>query len=155
MSKQDALDYRPLISGSDDDIDDVEGSRSRQNLVFEWSSRRKRAVVIIIVVQSILNAFLIASVLYLYSRRGPSNPVFPQLTYCEPFLSAAPTSSANFLSVHVAPVQDLISFRVQKFYEGFGENITIYQRDPSDEVDQAWQDLYSCESVPARSLTGI
>ncbi|EJC99578.1 uncharacterized protein FOMMEDRAFT_43149, partial [Fomitiporia mediterranea MF3/22] len=42
-----------------------------------------------------------------------------------------------------APAQDVVSFKVQKFYEGFGENITIYQKGTSDEVDKAWEDLYS------------
>ncbi|KAL5513654.1 hypothetical protein ACEPAH_4053 [Sanghuangporus vaninii] len=123
MNKQEIFDYRPLISRSDDGIGEAENIRSRWNLPPAHSPWHNRVLVVVFVVQSLLNIFLIVSGLYLYSRRGPSNPIFPQLTY--------------------SPVQDLVSFGVQKFYEGFGENITIYQGNPSDEVDQAWEDLYS------------
>ena len=83
MGKEQDVDYRPLMSSSDEGIDEVEVLRPRWSLALNVSPWRKRAILAVFIVQTLLNIFLIGSGFYLYSRRGPSNPIFPQLTYCE------------------------------------------------------------------------
>jgi len=56
------------------------------------------------------------------SRRGPSNPIFPQILY--------------------SPAQDVLSYKVVKFHSAFGASLPIYDKPPSPEVDAAWDALY-------------
>ncbi|THU91642.1 hypothetical protein K435DRAFT_227317 [Dendrothele bispora CBS 962.96] len=41
-----------------------------------------------------------------------------------------------------SPAQDVIDYHVVKFDSGFGHDIPIYDRSPSEEVDAAWESLY-------------
>ncbi|KAG8408219.1 hypothetical protein J3459_018083 [Metarhizium acridum] len=47
------------------------------------------------------------------------------------------------LTPSTAPAQDAIRYEVKKFHRGFGEQKTIYQGDPSPEVDKIWKSLYN------------
>lgn len=50
------------------------------------------------------------------------------------------------IAYYTAPAQDVLEYQTYTFDSGFGKGTTIYQGAPSDEVDQAWEDLYSCKS---------
>jgi hypothetical protein len=43
----------------------------------------------------LLNFVLVTGIVYLYSRRGPSNPIFPESLYC------------TFASIHTQPVYSI------------------------------------------------
>ena len=81
--KHEEIDYRPLMSSSDEGIDGVEVMRPRLSLQLGVTLLCKQVLIAILVTQTLLNIVLIGSGFYLYSRRGPSNPIFPQLTYCK------------------------------------------------------------------------
>lgn len=42
-----------------------------------------------------------------------------------------------------APVQHLLEYRPVLYGNGFNDQVSIYQGDPSPEVDEAWEDLYN------------
>ncbi|KID84028.1 hypothetical protein MGU_08681 [Metarhizium guizhouense ARSEF 977] len=42
-----------------------------------------------------------------------------------------------------SPAQDAILYEVKKFHRGFGDKKTVYQGDPSPEVDKVWKSLYN------------
>lgn len=50
----------------------------------------------------------------------------------------------------IAPAQDAISYQAVKFRDGFKDDVSIYQGDPSPDVDQAWVDLYDSTNNPNR-----
>ncbi|KAK0229199.1 hypothetical protein EDD85DRAFT_138830 [Armillaria nabsnona] len=41
-----------------------------------------------------------------------------------------------------SPVQDVVSYHPVKFNPGFAWDMPIYEQEPTDEVDQAWAELY-------------
>ncbi|KAJ7186492.1 hypothetical protein C8R46DRAFT_1206495 [Mycena filopes] len=41
-----------------------------------------------------------------------------------------------------SPAQDMITYKTVKFHRGLEDDIPIYERAPSPEVDKAWEDLY-------------
>ncbi|KJK74826.1 hypothetical protein H634G_09870 [Metarhizium anisopliae BRIP 53293] len=47
------------------------------------------------------------------------------------------------LTPSTAPAQDAIHYEVKKFHRGFGDKKTVYQADPSPEVDKVWMSLYN------------
>lgn len=47
------------------------------------------------------------------------------------------------LTPSTAPAQDAIHYEVKKFHRGFGDKKTVYQGDPSPEVDKVWKSLYN------------
>ena len=80
---EDDVDKRPLMSPSDEGVDEIQALRPRWSLApgsFLW---RTRVLLAIFIGQGLLNIVLIGTGFYLYSRRGPNNPIFPQLTYCK------------------------------------------------------------------------
>ncbi|KAK0509232.1 hypothetical protein JMJ35_008603 [Cladonia borealis] len=79
----------------------------------------------IMITSMTLNAILVSGGLYFYSKRGPWNPIFPQILY--------------------SPAQMAVEYKVVKFKSGFGSHVTEYQGLPSDELDQRWWDLYGCK----------
>lgn len=44
---------------------------------------------------------------------------------------------------HVAPLQHLLEYNPVLYSNGPRDPITIYQSEPSREVDQAWENLYN------------
>jgi hypothetical protein len=44
--------------------------------------------------------------------------------------------------VPIAPAQSVLADQIVKFTGAFGTEKSIYQGDPSPEVDKAWEDLY-------------
>ena len=42
-----------------------------------------------------------------------------------------------------APAEDIIEFVPVRFSIGIGKQSTVYQGEPSDVVDKAWEDLYN------------
>jgi hypothetical protein len=49
------------------------------------------------------------------------------------------------LTYRAAPAQEVLEYEIRKFHGGFHSDLSIYQGPPSDELDQAWEDLYNCE----------
>ncbi|KAF7422778.1 hypothetical protein PC9H_010937 [Pleurotus ostreatus] len=45
--------------------------------------------------------------------------------------------------LHLAPVNDAISYNYQSFVGGFNQDLSLFQAPPSKELDQRWRDLYS------------
>lgn len=45
-----------------------------------------------------------------------------------------------------SPAQDVLKSRVIKAANGFRQDTTIFQGEPSPELDEAWESLYSCPS---------
>ncbi|KAJ3500350.1 hypothetical protein NLJ89_g9839 [Agrocybe chaxingu] len=76
----------------------------------------------LVVIQAILNVSLVCIGVASYLQRGPKKTIFPQSLY--------------------SPVQGLLGYETKVFYEGFGEDKSVYQRPPSPEPDAAWEDLY-------------
>ncbi|PQE19437.1 tat pathway signal sequence protein [Rutstroemia sp. NJR-2017a BBW] len=48
-----------------------------------------------------------------------------------------------FLQLTYSPVQHLLEYEVRKFRLGLGDDITEYQGEPSPELDERWNSLYS------------
>ncbi|KAF7334528.1 hypothetical protein MVEN_02282600 [Mycena venus] len=46
------------------------------------------------------------------------------------------------LTVSKAPAQQAVVYKTVKFHRGLEDDIPIYERPPSAEVDQAWEELY-------------
>ncbi|KAJ7906204.1 hypothetical protein B0H13DRAFT_1619603 [Mycena leptocephala] len=46
-------------------------------------------------------------------------------------------------STALAPAWTAVAYKVVKFHRGLQDDIPIYERPPSDEVDQAWEQLYA------------
>ncbi|KAK5996325.1 hypothetical protein PT974_03080 [Cladobotryum mycophilum] len=46
-----------------------------------------------------------------------------------------------------APAQDAIEYEVKRFHRGFGDEKTLYQGDPSPDLDKAWKELYDEVSI--------
>ncbi|KAJ6602798.1 hypothetical protein DFH09DRAFT_1355000 [Mycena vulgaris] len=49
----------------------------------------------------------------------------------------------NFPEAGYSPAQHMIAYHTVKFDRGLQEDIPIYERPPSAEVDQAWEELYA------------
>lgn len=98
---------------------------------------------IVIVLSILLNFSLGITLIYHYARRGPNNPIFPQMLYCKDSLNSSKTAECT--NYFTAPAQDALKYKVQKFSTGFerGAKASIYMHAPSDEVDRAWKDLYN------------
>lgn len=47
----------------------------------------------------------------------------------------------------VAPAEDYIEYKAQKFTRGLAGDVPVYERPPSLEVDKAWEELYMCECL--------
>ncbi|KAJ3552823.1 hypothetical protein NM688_g3950 [Phlebia brevispora] len=74
----------------------------------------------LLAVQSIA---LLAVLLYLVQHRESGPSTCPQLLY--------------------SPVQDEIVYESKMFFKGQNRSSSVYSNDPSDQVDQAWHDLYA------------
>ena len=143
--KMSGVQSRPLLGVHiEDHLPWSEDSNSTENLRIHtrsaWSkSPWRRAIFSCSLVSSLLlNTFLLSSFAYQWSRRGVSNPIFPQLLYCMlPHASAFRTKLTL-----VAPVNNLIKYNVQKFTTGFGNQRSKYQAPPSEQKDKDWEDLY-------------
>lgn len=135
--------YRPLRTSSDDGSGETLPLSPYYTFlgISVDSPMRRRLALLILLSQGLLNVVLVATGLYYYAHRGPSNVLFPRGLYCGFAIKCFRRSL--LMTVFSAPAEDVLSFKVHEFYEGFGENVTIYQHDPSDEVDKAWEDLYS------------
>ncbi|KAJ6589321.1 hypothetical protein B0H19DRAFT_235640 [Mycena capillaripes] len=49
----------------------------------------------------------------------------------------------SFPEAGYSPAQDAIVYKKVKFHRGLEDDISIYERPPSAEVDQAWEELYA------------
>ena len=49
-----------------------------------------------------------------------------------------------------APVEDILEYSTRLFSRT--SDISLYNGPPSEAVDQAWEDLYNCESFPVNAL---
>lgn len=45
--------------------------------------------------------------------------------------------------VYVAPLQHLLEYKPVLYSNGLRDQMSVYQGEPSREVDQAWEDLYN------------
>jgi len=86
----------------------------------------------------LLNVMLLSIGAFLYQRRGPASPIFPQALYCKYHHSVM----GSFRSPDLAPAQDVLKYEVVKFDTAFGHGKTKYQGDPSPELDKLWEDLF-------------
>lgn len=87
-----------------------------------------------------INAVLIALCLYLFTLQKPAlQSPFPQHIYCK-ILPTSSLSCAYWQSS--APAQDALAYKTVIFHSNSGNDTTIYQKPPSEEVDAAWEDLY-------------
>ncbi|KAK7688360.1 hypothetical protein QCA50_008732 [Cerrena zonata] len=121
--------YRPLLADENEEglekRNDVEDRSEIQKLhVGAVAGSAGRSVhFIIIFVQTIL---LVGLAMVLWNRERPDcpiNPVFPQVLY--------------------SPAQDALEYQPKTFTMGFGRHKTIYEGDPSPEVDKAWLDMFN------------
>lgn len=142
MGRQ-SSEYRPLVHDDDEPVP--------RNLRKPWVKNRALLYTIIII-QAALNLTLLGIGLHFYGQRGPKNPLFPQSLYCTP--SHVHAIDSPLTSLCAAPAQDLLKYEVRTFHGGFRpEDKSIYQGEPSKEVDEAWEDLYRCGSgFPAHYL---
>ncbi|TCD64869.1 hypothetical protein EIP91_003535 [Steccherinum ochraceum] len=119
MDKQQQY-YEPLL-GQPPTGEDGE----KTSLVDEPSRRTSRGHTIfwvVFVLQSL--AVICLSILLAKDRSQCSvNPVYPQVLY--------------------SPAQEVLEYQPKTFSMGFGKTKTIYQGEPSQEVDKAWNDLYN------------
>ncbi|KAK7992604.1 hypothetical protein PG988_001398 [Apiospora saccharicola] len=46
-----------------------------------------------------------------------------------------------------SPAQDAVQYEIKKFHRGFGQDKTIYQGDPSPELDAEWKSLYDSMGI--------
>ncbi|KAJ6519390.1 hypothetical protein C8R45DRAFT_1204574 [Mycena sanguinolenta] len=80
-------------------------------------------LLLLLLVGSTISVSLNLATLYIwFYSKGPSNTLFPQVLY--------------------SPAQDVLEYKSVKFHSGFGSDLPIYDQDPSDEVDKAWESLY-------------
>jgi len=125
--------YKPLLSAvPEDDLEKDLDSDSPGGFVpssLKSSSRRYshsdfvwRVVTVVVVVQSLAIVVLIWTLL----ARNPTqycSPVHPQVLY--------------------SPAQDVLEYQPKTFTPGLGHGTTIYQGEPSEELDKAWTDLFA------------
>ncbi|KAJ7462819.1 hypothetical protein B0H11DRAFT_1815975 [Mycena galericulata] len=76
-------------------------------------------ILVLLLISVTLN---LASLYIWFDSAGPLNPLFPQALY--------------------SPAQNVLKYKAVKFHSGFGQDLPIYDRPPSDEVDKAWEGLY-------------
>ncbi|KAH8093877.1 hypothetical protein BXZ70DRAFT_897114 [Cristinia sonorae] len=111
--------YVPLLA-EPPSYEDEKGA-AVESAVHRSSRRRWAALWVVLIAQSVA----IACLVWVKSRPlCPVNPVFPQVLY--------------------SPAQEALEYQPKTFTMGFGKKSrTIYQMDPSPEVDKAWDDLYN------------
>ncbi|KAF9269955.1 hypothetical protein L218DRAFT_4111 [Marasmius fiardii PR-910] len=93
----------------------------QQEELIPLHSKRTCVLRVLIFCSVFLNVFLCAQWL---SRGKPGIPL---------------TSTARKL---YSPAEDAVEYVILKFHSAFGTDIPIYDQEPSEEVDAAWQDLY-------------
>jgi len=118
--------YKALLSESPDDdvekeltVDDLESDDA-----LPAAARRSRSELIYGIIIAVQTIIIIALAWALIARNAKKdyNPVFPQVLY--------------------SPAQDAVEYQPKRFAFGVGHDKTIYQGEPSPELDQAWHDLY-------------
>lgn len=116
--------YKPLLSDvPEDDLEKELNNGSNEDFGRSSSppprsSRTDLAYRIIIIVQSLA---IVALIWTLISRNGRKD-VYPQILY--------------------SPAQDVLEYQPKRFAFGVGTDTTIYQGEPSEELDKAWAALY-------------
>ncbi|KAE9403033.1 hypothetical protein BT96DRAFT_879063 [Gymnopus androsaceus JB14] len=136
MQSQNSVENLPLFASPNLDIeseskefDDGElvgpgGYRYRYIGESPPPSRNKaRFYIAIIILQGLLNVFLLSRYWYKSSAH-----------------TCSPTGSP--LNIVYSPVQEAIEYKLVKFAFGLGDDLTPYQGPPSPEVDAAWEALY-------------
>jgi hypothetical protein len=78
--------YEKADSSSDDDLAGEENEsfldQTRRQPASFASSNFKIMMVVLFVCSGLLNITTLGFIAYQYTRRGPSNPIFPQSLYC-------------------------------------------------------------------------
>ena len=90
-------------------------------------------------------------------RKQHGHPV--RQIFCEPASSSVDKGRRTRANVPSAPAEAAIEYKEVVFHNNFHEDRTPYQGPPTDEVDKAWNDLYSSMPSPflctIRTLTGF
>jgi hypothetical protein len=143
MSRQSLEDLKPLLPESiaSDDLDKGRSSNAEPRCRGLWC--RTVPLIALLTVSVLLNVALIVRPMdpgkwfiadqKLYSKWNGSLIIFEFCVTREP-----------------APVQDVLEYETKLFLHSL--DISPYHGPPSDAVDQAWQDLYSCEYFLAPAL---
>ncbi|KAJ5087522.1 hypothetical protein N7456_011138 [Penicillium angulare] len=87
----------------------------------------KPALTALLGVSCLLNVIIALAILYVTLYKTSSGILHTQPAY--------------------SPAQDAVSYKPVTFITGFAHDISIYQKKPSPEVDQAWVDLYDTISI--------
>ena len=114
--------------------------------------QRLRRLKLLVVLESLALVLLWGVALGLYTNRRVDSAV-PKILYCKSQIHGFAIECAD---VHPpAPAQDAVEYEIRVFHEGFGSDKSIYQKDPSPEVDNAWDEMYNCMQVFLFSLTVV
>ncbi|CAL1712108.1 unnamed protein product [Somion occarium] len=113
--------YHPLLS--DDPANVEEKQRQTPLMQSSISSPRRLLLIFGFTLQGILVVTLCFALWVKNKPDCPFNPVYPQVLY--------------------SPAQEALKYQPKTFDMGFGRSKTIYQGEPSEEVDSAWLDLYN------------
>ena len=78
------MDYFPLISSTDDDLEDIETAKVGETFVTtnRKASWRRCFITVALTAQIILDILVFVTIFYVYSHKGPRNAIFPQALYC-------------------------------------------------------------------------
>ncbi|KAH8104501.1 hypothetical protein BXZ70DRAFT_590700 [Cristinia sonorae] len=132
--------YEPLLaedakvaaaSSSEDDALHFNNPDASTQYVVVISRRARTALFVSIVVQALLISLLIGMLL------------MKPMHQLEAAASSSECPINHYPQTLYSPAQDAIENVHKVFSMGFGKTKTIYQGDPSPEVDQAWLDLYN------------
>src|SRR5882762_1373805 len=135
MSRQSLEDLEPLLPESP-----TSGSLKKEySAGVEPRSRGSGCgripLVVLLAVSALLNVALIV------------RPMYHGRCTCEQKLyskwNRSPTVIELCITVKAAPVQDILEYETRLFLHS--SDISPYYGPPSEAVDQAWQDLFSCE----------
>ncbi|KAK3317707.1 hypothetical protein B0T19DRAFT_435447 [Cercophora scortea] len=128
MPSKSADDFdEPLMSGESDSTEDLEMSPGGELRTTHFPRRRgilkfQGRVPWMSLIPWTLFLGLSLWVLHQYQKRGPNNPIFPQMLY--------------------SPAQDALEYEVRKFRLGLDGDTTEFQGQPSPELDKNWSNLY-------------
>ncbi|KAK3689471.1 hypothetical protein B0T22DRAFT_440950 [Podospora appendiculata] len=137
MPSKSADDFdEPLMSEEADGVEDVEMSPGRELQARPFSRRRgifkfQARVPWMSLIPWTLFLGLSHWVLHQYQRRGPTNPIFPQMLY--------------------SPAQNALEYEVRKFRLGLDGDTTEFQGQPSPELDKNWSNLYDSKRIGNQS----
>jgi hypothetical protein len=119
-------DYIPLPTDSEEHFKEQERRSGYNRIIF-----------------TLLFLSLVSNVMLVYNLFSPTLYGFPEVFYCG-FMS---DDLVRVPQPALAPAWTAVAYKAVKFHRGLQDDIPIYERPPSDEVDQAWEQLYACKHL--------